>query len=160
MLGVPGRRVDRLLQVHAGMDVAQEELRDPLVLLVAAGRAPGEIRLAVAQGQGRRQRGARPLARRQRGRMAFLEPEHLARVPRQKPSSGMTGEDCSQPPDGVDETMLPALSMMSKCTVSPRTSPMRPTVGSPAPMAPTAARWPSARRSFTTRAKTFDLARA
>ena len=31
----------------------------------------------------------------------------------------MTGEDCSQPPDGVAETMLPAWSMMSKCTVSP-----------------------------------------
>ena len=43
MLGVPGRGVDRLLQIHAGVDVAQEKLRDPLVLLVAAGRAPGEI---------------------------------------------------------------------------------------------------------------------
>ena len=30
-----------------------------------------------------------------------------ARVPRQKPSSGITGELCSQPPDGVAETMLP-----------------------------------------------------
>ena len=77
MLGVPGRRVDRLLQVHAGMDVAQEELRDPLVLLVAAGRAPGEVRLAVAQRHGRRERRARPLAGRERGRMALLEPEHL-----------------------------------------------------------------------------------
>src|ERR1700675_255788 len=46
--------------------------------------------------------------------------------------------------------MLPAVSMMSKCTVSPRTSPKRPTVGSPAPMAPTASRLPSWRRSFTT----------
>src|SRR5262249_39767950 len=27
MLGVPGRRVDRLLQIHAGMDVAHEQLR-------------------------------------------------------------------------------------------------------------------------------------
>ena len=77
MLGVPGWRVDRLLQVHAGVNVAQEELRDPLVLLIAAGRAPGEIRLAVAQGERRRQRGARPLARRERRRMAFVEPEHL-----------------------------------------------------------------------------------
>ena len=41
-------------------------------------------------------------------------------MPRQKPSSGITGEDCSQPPDGVAEIMLPAWSMMSKCTVSPR----------------------------------------
>src|ERR1051325_2761974 len=49
MLGMPGRRVDRLLEIHPGVDVAQKELRDPLVLLVAAGRAPGEIRVAVAQ---------------------------------------------------------------------------------------------------------------
>jgi len=48
MLGVPGRRIDRFLQVHPGVDVAQEELGDPLVLLIATGRAPGEIRLAVA----------------------------------------------------------------------------------------------------------------
>src|SRR5215472_12347043 len=45
MLGVPGRGVDRLLQIHAGMNVAHEQLRRPLILLVAAGRAPGEIRL-------------------------------------------------------------------------------------------------------------------
>jgi hypothetical protein len=31
-----------------------------------------------------------------------------ARLPRQKPSSGITGEDCNQPPDGVAEIMLPA----------------------------------------------------
>src|SRR6266700_8350869 len=43
MLRMPGRRVDRFLQVHLGVDVPQEELRDPLVLLVAAGRAPGQI---------------------------------------------------------------------------------------------------------------------
>src|ERR1700754_219818 len=36
MLGMPGRRVDRLLQVQLRMDMAQEELRDPLVLLVTA----------------------------------------------------------------------------------------------------------------------------
>ena len=64
----------------------------------------------------------------------------------------MTGEDCSQPPDGVAVNMLPALSMTSMCTVSPmhlaaRARPllvgavagvqMRANVGSPAP-APTA----------------------
>ena len=58
-------------------DVAHEELRRPLVLLVAAGRAPGEVGLAIAQRERRRERGARPLARRERGRMAFLQPEHL-----------------------------------------------------------------------------------
>src|SRR5262249_37608595 len=77
MLGVPGRRVNRLLQVHAGMDMAQEELRAPLVLLVAARRTPGEIRLAVAQRKRRAHSGGRPRARRERGWMAFVEPEHL-----------------------------------------------------------------------------------
>src|SRR5690348_5411814 len=57
--------------------MAQKELRDPLVLLVAAGRTPGQIRLAIAQRHGRRQRGARAFSGRERGRMAFLEPEHL-----------------------------------------------------------------------------------
>ena len=32
-----------------------------------------------------------------------------ARVPRQKPSAGMIGEDCSQPPDGVAAIMLPSM---------------------------------------------------
>jgi hypothetical protein len=50
MLGVLDGRVDHLLQVHAGMDVVQEELGSPL--LIAAGRASGDIRLAVAQCQG------------------------------------------------------------------------------------------------------------
>src|SRR6266700_5894858 len=77
MFGVPGRRVDRFLQIHVGVDMPQEELRDPLILLVAAGRSPGEIRLAVAQGHGRRERGARALARREGRGMTFLEPEHL-----------------------------------------------------------------------------------
>src|SRR6202521_3218134 len=77
MLGMPGRRVDRLLQIHAGMDVAQEELGRPLVLLIAARRAPGEIGFAVAQRQRRRERGARALTGRKRGWVARLEPEHL-----------------------------------------------------------------------------------
>ena len=77
MLGMPGRRVDRLLQVHFGVDMPQKELRGPLILLVAAGRTPGHIRLAVAQRHGRAERGARTLARRQRGGVIFLEPEHL-----------------------------------------------------------------------------------
>src|SRR5262249_35504199 len=49
MLGVPRGRVDRLLQIHAGVDVAHEQLRRPLILLIAAGRTPGKIRLAAAQ---------------------------------------------------------------------------------------------------------------
>src|SRR4051794_6705978 len=77
MLRVPGRRIDRFLQVHPRMDVAQEELCDPLVLLVASGRTPGKVRLAIAQRQGRRQCGARALSRCERSRMAVFEPEHL-----------------------------------------------------------------------------------
>ena len=57
--------------------VAQEELAAPLVLLVAAGRAPAHVGLAVAQRHADRQRRARALARRQRGRQALLQPEHL-----------------------------------------------------------------------------------
>ena len=77
MLRMPSRRVDRFLQIHASMHVAQKKLRDPLILLVAAGRAPGEIGLAVAQRQRRRQRGARTFARRERRRMLRIEPELL-----------------------------------------------------------------------------------
>src|SRR6266849_8662574 len=48
MLRMPGRRVDRFLQVHFSMNVPQKELRGPLVLLIATWRAPRQIRLAVA----------------------------------------------------------------------------------------------------------------
>ena len=71
-----GASID-FLQVETRMDVAQEELRDPLVLLVAARAAPGQVRLAVAQRHGGRQRRARPLAGNQSGRMRLVEPEHL-----------------------------------------------------------------------------------
>src|SRR3954452_11868853 len=77
MFGVPGRRVDRFLEIEIAMDVPQEELRDPLILLVAAGRAPGKVWLAVAQRHGRRQRRPRPLARCERRWMVFFQPEHL-----------------------------------------------------------------------------------
>ena len=152
MLGVPGRRVDRLLQVHAG-----------------SGRGAGTAAWSIGPAGRRRASPRRGRARRRaapcvgdsvvRGRLPGASEAGwpsssqniCARVPRQKPSSGITGEDCSQPPDGVADTMLPAWSTMSKCTVSPRTSPMRPTVGSPAPMpATTLGRRP---RSLTTAPK-------
>src|SRR5579863_3492979 len=88
MFGMPGGRVDSLLQVQAGVDMAQEELRDPLILLVAAGRAPGKIRLAVAQRHRRRQRGAWALARCERSRMAFFKPEHLGTAAEAKAEFG------------------------------------------------------------------------
>src|SRR5207237_7597108 len=53
MLGMPGRRVDGFLQIELGMNVPQKELRGPLILLMAAGRAPSQLRLARRPGQGR-----------------------------------------------------------------------------------------------------------
>ena len=58
------------------------------------------------------------------------------RVPRQKPRPGIAGELCSQPPDGVAETILPHLSITSMWQVSPLTTPWPVTVGSPSPVAP------------------------
>ena len=57
------------------------------------------------------------------------------REPRQKPSSGIAGEDCSQPAEGVALTMLPQRSMTSTWQVSPPEAPRRETVGSPVPAA-------------------------
>src|SRR3954453_2527443 len=77
VLGMPCGRVNRFLQIHPGVNVPQEKLRGPLILLISARRTPCKVRLAVAQCHGRAQRGARALARRQRGRMILLQPEHL-----------------------------------------------------------------------------------
>ena len=51
------------------------------------------------------------------------------------PAPGSSGEDCSQPPDGVAETMLPQRSTTSMWQVSPRVAPSVSTVGSPVPAA-------------------------
>src|ERR1700761_3310395 len=77
MLGMPRRRVDRFLQVHVGVDVPQEKLRGPLILLVTAGRTPGHVRLTVTQRHRGRERGTGALAGRERWGMIFLKPEHL-----------------------------------------------------------------------------------
>src|SRR3954447_1417918 len=74
---VPGRGVDRGLQVQPTERVGEPEAQLPLLLLVAARRAEGEGRNAAAQGQGGREGGPRALARRQRVGQARLEPEHL-----------------------------------------------------------------------------------
>ncbi len=78
MFGVEIGCVDRLLQIHAVMHVAQEGDQRPLLLLVAARRAEGEPGLAVAQRHRGRQRGARPLAGLERSRHGGVQPEHLA----------------------------------------------------------------------------------
>src|ERR1700730_7158379 len=48
MCGRKSWRLDRLLHVHAEIDQVQKELQRPLILLVTAGRAEGEERIAVA----------------------------------------------------------------------------------------------------------------
>ena len=88
MLGVEVRRVDRLLQVQPPVDVVEEDVQSPLLLLVAAGRAVREPRLAVAQDEPRRQRRARPRARDERRREALLEPEHLRARPERPAECG------------------------------------------------------------------------
>ena len=52
-------------------------MQRPLVLLIAARRAERHVRLAVAQRERGRQRGARPLARCETGGVALVQPEHL-----------------------------------------------------------------------------------
>src|SRR5262245_12527589 len=77
MLRVPRGSIDCVLQVHLGMDVPQEELRRPLVLLITSGRAPRQIGFAVAQRERRAERCAWTLAGRKASRVLFVEPEHL-----------------------------------------------------------------------------------
>ena len=69
--------VDRLLQVQPAIDVIEEGVQRPLLLLVAAGRAPRQIRLPVAKREPGAERRARPRTRPQRRRQPLLEPEHL-----------------------------------------------------------------------------------
>ena len=77
MVGVELGRVDRLLQVHPEIDVAEERVQRPLLLLVAARSPPGEVGLAVAERQTRAERRARARSGAERRREALLEPEHL-----------------------------------------------------------------------------------
>ena len=114
MLCVEVGRVDRLLQVHPAVDVTQEHVQRPLLLLVASGRAVREPRLAAAQNEPRE----RVVRGRVRGCSDDARPSSsqniCARVPRGQPSAGMTGELCSQPPDGVAENMFPKRSATSR----------------------------------------------
>ena len=63
VVGVPFGRVDRRLQVEPAIDVAQQHVDRPLLLLVAAGRAPREPRLAAPEDEARRERRPRPRSR-------------------------------------------------------------------------------------------------
>src|SRR5438270_3709225 len=60
---VERRRIDRSLKVESEVHVVQEEDERPLILLVAARRSEGEVRIAAAECERRRERRAWPLAR-------------------------------------------------------------------------------------------------
>src|SRR5207302_4946893 len=59
VIGVELRGVDRLLQVEPAIDVPEEDVEGPLLLLVAARRPPREPRLALTECQAGRERRAR-----------------------------------------------------------------------------------------------------
>ncbi|QTK82857.1 Hypothetical protein AT6N2_L2196 [Agrobacterium tumefaciens] len=77
MGSVEQRHVYGRLQVLAVVGITQEEGQLPLVLLVATGRAKDHGGTALMQRKRGCQRRARPFARCERGRQAFLQPEHL-----------------------------------------------------------------------------------
>ena len=66
MVGVELRGVDRLLEVEPEVDVPDEDVEAPLLLLVAAGSSPGEPRLTVAERETGTERRPRPGARAER----------------------------------------------------------------------------------------------
>ena len=114
---MPGRRVDRGLQVQpagsAASKVREQEAELPLVLLVAAG-----VPQAMTGSPSRSTSVGDSVVRgRVAGRSVDGRPSVSqviwALVPRQKPSSGMVGALCSQPPDGVAETIVPHRSTTS-----------------------------------------------
>src|SRR3954452_1029968 len=116
---VDARRVDRLLQVQSAVDMPEEEVERPLVLLVAAGRAEREIWIAAAECERRRKRRARALAGLERVRQSLFEPEHLrARAQREaelrhdgrapEPAAGRRRRrEVAPPVDDVDVARVP-----------------------------------------------------
>src|SRR5262249_3391049 len=77
MFRMPRRRIDRFLQVHLAVGVPEEELRRPLVLLIAARRTPRQIGFTVAQRERRAERRAWTLAGCKTSGVLFVEPECL-----------------------------------------------------------------------------------
>ncbi len=75
--GVEHRRVVRGLQAVAEDDVRQEEFERPLILLIAAGSAECDPRLAIAERESRAERGARPFAAFNAVGVIGIEVEHL-----------------------------------------------------------------------------------
>jgi hypothetical protein len=77
MVGVELGRVDCGLEVESEVHVREEDVQRPLILLVAAGRAPRQVWIAAAQRERGRQRRTWTAPWRERARKAALEPEHL-----------------------------------------------------------------------------------
>ncbi|GMA94570.1 hypothetical protein GCM10025881_13940 [Pseudolysinimonas kribbensis] len=127
--------VDRGLRGPAADEPAQQVGELPLVLLVA----PGVPSASTARLSRSRSVGLSVVRGRIPGRSAVGDAGSSQaicnRVPSAKPISGTVGDDCSQPPDGVTDTMLPQRSITSRWQVSPRGAPLdrRSTVGSPVP---------------------------
>src|SRR3546814_7379543 len=72
------RRVYRLLEVQPVMDMPEEELERPLVLLVPARRAESHVGAAVSRDQRRGESRSGPLARGEARGHRLVQPEHLA----------------------------------------------------------------------------------
>src|SRR3990170_4136566 len=79
------RSIYGLLQVHAEIDVAEERVERPLLLLVAARRAPREARLPVSKRETRAERRSRARSRAKRGGEPLFQPEHLRARPERPP---------------------------------------------------------------------------
>ncbi len=102
-------QVDGFLQIEAMMDAAQEQRQLPLLLLVTTRRSKYKAWLAVFKGGETGERGARAAGLVLTMWGGLLPARNIcARVLSGKPSAGMTGEDCSQPPEGVAAIMLPS----------------------------------------------------
>src|SRR5262245_42682311 len=91
MLRVPGRRIDCFLQIHLAVNVSEKKLRRPLVLLVAAGRPPSQIRLAVARGQRRAECRTGAFAGGETGGMILVKPKRLGTGPQPETELGNDG---------------------------------------------------------------------
>ncbi len=111
--GVEGGRVDGLLWLVAADEHAQQHRELPLILLIPPGDPIAMISdprvsiVGVSVVRGRRP-GVRDAG--------CPGSSHVAcrRVPRQNPRPGTLGDDCSQPPDGVAEIVLPHRSTTSR----------------------------------------------
>ena len=121
MLGVEVGRVDRLLQVHAAIEVPDEDVQRRLLLLIAAGCSVHEPRLAASQREAGRESVVRGRVRGSSDDGSPSSSQNIsARVPSGQPSDGITGEVCSQPPELVAEKVAEPVGDIQVDGVAPR----------------------------------------